>query len=138
VAIRGSYFLRAGLVTFLLALLATLLVGLSSFFLLTRRLRSLSQAVRAFERGELDRRAQVFGNDELGSLGRAFNDMAASIEAGLGRLRLAERQRRDLMAGISHDLRSPLTSIRGYLETILLKDEQLEPGERRQFLEIVL
>ena len=137
-AIRDSYFLRAGLVTFLLALLATLLVGLSSFFLLTRRLRSLSQAVKAFERGELDRRARASGNDELGALGRSFNDMAASIEAGLGRLRLAEEQRRDLMANISHDLRSPLTSIRGYLETILLKDEQLDPEERRGFLRIVL
>jgi signal transduction histidine kinase len=137
-AIRDSYFLRAGLVTFLLALLATLLVGLSSFFLLTRRLRSLSQAVKAFERGELDRRARASGNDELGALGRSFNDMAASIEAGLGRLKLAEEQRRDLMANISHDLRSPLTSIRGYLERILLKDEQLDPGERRGFLRIVL
>ncbi len=137
-AIRDSYFLRAGLVTFLLALLATLLVGFSSFFLLTRRLRSLSLAVKAFERGELGRRARVAGNDELGALGRSFNDMAAGIEAGLGRLRQAEEQRRDLMANISHDLRSPLTSVRGYLETILLKDEELDPEERRGFLRVVL
>jgi signal transduction histidine kinase len=136
--LRDSYYLRAGLMTFLLALLATLLLGFSLFFLLTRRLRTLSQAVKAFQRGELDRRVSMPGNDELGALGRSFNDLAADIEAGVARLRLAERQRRDLVANISHDLRSPLASIRGYLETILLKDGQLEPERRREFLRTVL
>jgi signal transduction histidine kinase len=137
-ALRDSYYLRAGLMTFLLALLATLLLGFVLFFLLTRRLRTLSQAVKAFQRGELDSRVRIPGNDELGALGRSFNDMAADIEAGVARLRLAERQRRDLVANISHDLRSPLTSIRGYLETILLKDGQLEPERRQEFLQTVL
>lgn len=137
-SLRSSYYLRTGLSTFLFALLATLLVGLSLFFLLTQRLRQLSSAVRAFERGELDRRLAVRGSDELGALGRAFNDMAASIEAGVEKLKLAEQQRSDLIAGISHDLRSPLTSIRGHLETILLKGKKLTEEEGRGFLETSL
>jgi signal transduction histidine kinase len=137
-ALRDSYYLRAGLMTFLLALLVTLLLGFSLFFFLTRRLRTLSQAVKAFRRGELNRRVRVPGNDELGALGRSFNDMAADLEAGVARLKLTERQRRDLVANISHDLRSPLTSIRGYLETMLLKDGQLEPERRREFLQTIL
>lgn len=137
-ALRSSYYLRTGLSTFLFALLATLLVGLSLFFLLTRRLHQLSSAVRAFEQGELERRIQVRGSDELGALGRAFNDMAASIEAGMEKLKLAERQRSDLIAGISHDLRSPLTSIRGHLETLLLKGSSLNEAEGRRFLETSL
>ena len=124
------------MVAFILALLATLLVGLSLFFLLTRRLRSLSDAVRGFERGDLGRRVEVRGRDELGALSRSFNEMAATIEADVEKLRLAERMRRDLIGNISHDLRSPLASIQAYLETMALKDEQLSPQDRRRFLEI--
>jgi signal transduction histidine kinase len=136
--LRSSYYLRTGLSTFLFALLATLLVGLSLFFLLTQRLRQLSTAVRAFEQGELNRRLPVRGSDELGALGRAFNDMAVSIEAGIEKLKLAEQQRSDLIAGISHDLRSPLTSIRGYLETLLIKDAKLAGEEGRKLLQTSL
>ena len=136
--IRESYYLRAGFIAFLLAVLSTLIAGLSLFFLLTRRLTSLSGAVQGFERGELGRRVEARGNDELGALGRSFNEMAATIEADVEKLRLAERMRRDLIGNISHDLRSPLASIQGYLETMVLKDQQLSPEERGRFLEISL
>jgi signal transduction histidine kinase len=136
--IRQSYILRAGMVALLLALLSTLIVGLSLFFLLTRPLRSLSEAVRAFEKGEFGRRVEVRGRDELAGLGRSFNEMAATIEADLEKLREAERMRKELIGNVSHDLRSPLASIRGYLETILLKDALLSPEERRRFLETSL
>ncbi|MDA3956280.1 cell wall metabolism sensor histidine kinase WalK [Oceanispirochaeta sp.] len=136
--LQSSYYLQSGLSTFFFAFLATLLAGFSLFFILTRRLRNLSSGVRAFERGQYDYRTDIRGKDELGALGRAFNEMAASIENGVERLHMAEQQRTDLIANISHDLRSPLTSIRGHLETILLKDEKLTVPERRNFLEIIL
>jgi signal transduction histidine kinase len=128
---RDSYYLRAGLATFLLAIALTLLAGFALFFLLTRRLSSLAQAVKAFQRGQLDRRVAARGRDELGALGRSFNEMAASIQAALA-------ARRDMVANISHDLRSPLASIRGNLETLLLKERELPPAERRAFLEAAL
>jgi signal transduction histidine kinase len=128
---RDSYYLRAGLATFLLAIALTLLAGFALFFLLTRRLSALAQAVKAFQRGQLDRRVAARGRDELGALGRSFNEMAASIQAGLA-------ARRDMVANISHDLRSPLASIRGNLETLLLKERELPPAERRAFLEAAL
>jgi signal transduction histidine kinase len=136
--IRESYYLRAGFVAFLLALLATLVAGLALFSVLTRRLTSLSHAVRSFERGELGSRVDARGTDELGSLGRSFNEMAATIETSVEQLRTAERMRRDLIGNISHDLRSPLTSVQGYLETMALKDAQLSPEERQRFLSISL
>jgi len=136
--IRQSYILRAGVVALLLALLSTLVVGLSLFFLLTRPLRALGDAVRAFERGDRGRRVALRGRDEIAALGRSFNDMAATIEADMEKLTGAERMRKELVANVSHDLRSPLASIQGYLETILLKDGQLTPEERRRFLEISL
>ncbi|HTO22576.1 MAG TPA: HAMP domain-containing protein, partial [Spirochaetia bacterium] len=123
--IRDSYYLRAGVVAFFLALVATLAVGLILFFFLTRRLSSLGEAVRGFQRGDLARRIGAGGSDEIGALGRAFNDMAATIEADVEKIRLAERMRRDLIGNISHDLRSPLASVQGYLETLVLKDAEL-------------
>jgi len=84
------------------------------------------------------RRVDARGRDELGALGRSFNEMAATIEADVEKLRLAERMRRDLIGNISHDLRSPLASIQGYLETMGLKDAQLAPEERRRLLDISL
>jgi signal transduction histidine kinase len=122
---RGDFFIRTGLVTFLVALLATLAAGLALFFLLTRPLTKLGEAVRAFEDGDLSRRLPVRGRDELGSLARAFNDMAASLQAGV-------KQRSELIANISHDLRSPLTTIRANLETMQLK------GQGNELLEATL
>jgi signal transduction histidine kinase len=136
--IRDSYYLRAGIVAFFLALAATLIVGLSVFFILTRRLRSLSDAVRAFEKGDLTRRVPVQGTDELGALGRTFNEMASTIAADVEKLRQAERMRRDLIGNISHDLRSPLASIQGYLETMVLKETTLSAEDRKTFLEVSL
>jgi signal transduction histidine kinase len=136
--IRESYYLRAGFVAFLLALLVTTIVGLLLFFFLTRRLASLAEAVRAFQKGELARRVDARGSDELGALGRSFNEMAATIERSVEELRLAERMRRDLVGNISHDLRSPLTAVQGSLETLSLKDGQLTPEERQRFLAVGL
>jgi signal transduction histidine kinase len=136
--IRDSYYVRAGLVAFFLALAVTVAAGLSLFFLLTRRLRFLSDAVRDFEKGDLTRRVTVQGRDELGALGRSFNEMASTIAADVEKIRLAERMRRDLIGNISHDLRSPLASIQGYLETMVLKEPQLTAEERRTFLQVSL
>ncbi len=136
--IRDSYYLRTGFIAFLLALAATLIIGLTLFSLLTRRLTSLSDAVRGFERGDLGRRVVVKGRDELGALARSFNDMAATIEADVDRLRAEENVRRDLIGNISHDLRSPLTSLQGYLETLALKEGTLSPEERKRLLSISL
>jgi signal transduction histidine kinase len=136
--IRESYYLKAGFVTFLLALVATLLVGLSLFFFLTRRLSSLAEAVRGFQAGDLGRRAPARGTDEVGALGRSFNEMAATLQANVEALRDAERVRRDLVGNISHDLRTPLSSVKGYLETMVLKDAQLTAEERQRFLAVSL
>ena len=67
----------------------------------------------------------------------AFNKLAATIEENIPEIKNNDRLRRDLIANISHDLRSPLASIQGYLETIMIKEEKLSSTERRDYLEIV-
>jgi signal transduction histidine kinase len=82
------------------------------------RIRRLETAARKIERGELSQRAAVPGSDELATLGRAFDRMAAELELAAARQAELERMRRDLVAWAGHDLQTPLTSIRAILEAV--------------------
>jgi len=101
-----------------LALLAALAVGALLVAWLTRPLTRLAATVGAFERGVHGVRAGEGGRGEVASLATAFNRMAARLAAQVDALRATDRQRRDLVANVSHDLRSPLAALRGYLETL--------------------
>jgi signal transduction histidine kinase len=87
---------------------------------LVRPVRDLTEATRPLARGERDVRVPVTGADELSELGRAFNRMADELD------RARDAQQRFLSA-VSHDLRTPLTSVRGYAEA--LEDGALPPTE---------
>jgi len=126
--------LRVALIAFLL----TALVGLFLFWWVSRRLSMLRAAVTDFEEGQLNRRFEVHSSDEIGRLGSTFNAMANRIEEQVEELRNTDRLRRELVANVSHDLRSPLASIQGYLETLELKEESLEPQQRRNYLNVAL
>ena len=84
--------------------------------LVTRRitspLRRLTTAVEAMSRGDFDQRVAVRGNDEVAKLASSFTVMA-------GRVKERDTQLRNLLANVSHDLRTPLTSIQGYAEAIV-------------------
>ena len=84
-------------------------------FFLSRRIlapvESLSRAARDLARGDFSHRVQVRSRDEVGELARTFNTMAAELAA-------TEEMRRHLVADVAHELRTPLSNIRGYLEAI--------------------
>ena len=84
-------------------------------FLLSRRIlapvESLSKAARALARGEFNGRVAVSSKDEVGELAHAFNTMAKELEG-------TEELRRSLVADVAHELRTPLSNIRGYLEAV--------------------
>ncbi len=89
------------------ALAALLAVALSRW--LGRRLDGLATASTAIAAGDLGARAPVRGDDEVAAVARSFNEMAEQLEA-------ARRRERDFLMSVSHDLRTPLTTIRGYAE----------------------
>ena len=89
---------------------------------LTHPLRDLTAAIRAMAKGDLKQHVQVTSRDELGELATAFNQMSADLD----RLNLARRQ---MTANITHDLRSPLTVIGGYVES--MRDGVLKPTPER-------
>ena len=92
-----------------------------------RRLRGLEEAAAAVGAGETAVRAPEGGGDEVASLAQRFNRMAADLDARVRDLQDADRSRRQLLADVSHELMTPLTAMRGYLETLALpaavKDE---------------
>lgn len=136
--VAESYILRSNawmlLGTFALAGLS----GLILFFWVTSRLRTMTHAVRQFSTGDHDARVTVASQDEIGQLGTAFNQMADTIAENVRRLKANDDLRRELVANVSHDLRSPLASIQGYLETVLMKEDALSPDKRKAYLETVL
>ena len=135
---RESYIARGTLQVLPLALLLTAIAGLLLFRLVTRRLRRMTTVVQRFQRGEYDERVAEEADDEVGQLAEAFNRMADKIVANLEALTRNDRLRRELVANVSHDLRSPLASIQGYLETVLMKQDELSAEERAKFLDIAL
>jgi len=108
------------------------------FAFLTKRIQNVSRSVKEFEKGRYDRRIPVTSKDEIGDLARTFNHMADTIAANMENLKQTDRLRRELIANVSHDLRSPLASIQGYIETILMKRETLPSEELQKYLETIL
>ena len=102
-----------------------------------RRLRGLEQAAAAVGAGETAVRAPENGGDEVASLARRFNRMAADLDARVQELHDADRSRRQLLADVSHELMTPLTAMRGYLETLALPAAVKDEATRARYLGIV-
>lgn len=127
-----------------ISLFVGLLAGLVFFRLLTRRLSRLTARVEAFEAEAKDAKSTDTADrtcvpgDDVDYLAARFDQMAARIAGQLELLKDKDRQRRQLVAQVSHDLRTPLASIQGYLETLGMKQQELNPDERRRFLGVAL
>ena len=128
--------------TLIAAALALLIAGTAVMAILVfrpvhRRLRGLEQAAAAVGAGETAVRAPENGGDEVASLARRFNRMAADLDARVQELHDADRSRRQLLADVSHELMTPLTAMRGYLETLALPAAVKDDATRARYLGIV-
>ncbi len=128
-----------------LVALLCLLAGLTAFALITRPLRRLTESVRQFDIDAIPAaptpvpvKGKAPSADEIAMLAAAFRQMQARLGEQWRTLMRQDQERRELVANISHDLRTPLASLHGYLETLSLKDASLSPEERRRYLGIAL
>jgi signal transduction histidine kinase len=133
----NSYYLRTGAVLFLVAILISILAGLIAIGLITKNLSKIIEAVQRFKEGDRKVRLDASGSSELTVLATTFNAMADTIDSNIEELKSIENLRRELIANVSHDLRTPLAILQGYIETLLIKKD-LASDLRERYLKIVL
>jgi signal transduction histidine kinase len=118
----------------------SLLAALLAYFRLTRRLRALAAAVNRFRDGDFTRPIRLASahaaDDSIDHLSATIEQMSERIARQLEQLQHAQTWRLELLADVSHDLRTPLASMQGYLELLLLKHGAMPLDEQRSYLEI--
>jgi two-component system, OmpR family, sensor kinase len=120
-----------------LVVIGTTAAALLIFGPVRPRLRSLEDAARKVGAGDLSARAREDGGDEVAALAQAFNQMTHDLQQRAAQLEAADRTRRLLLADVSHELMTPLTGMRGYLETLSLHAQSLDPETRERYLAII-
>lgn len=121
----AGLFTMAALVVLLIAFMASSITTMRQI----KPIREMAQATRHYAEGDFDIRMNDYGrNDEIGELAASFNNMAESLQQ-------TERQRREFIANISHELKTPMTTIAGYTDGIL--DGTISSENERQYLQII-
>jgi len=137
---QGSFGLSAALLSFAIAVLFLGATGALLFRSLTGRLRQLAQRVDQFEAGRFVAPQPVAlavrGGDELARLAQAFDSMAAKIAAQFAQIESVDLNRREAVLNASHDLRTPLAALQGYLQTLQIKADVLSADQRASYIKI--
>ncbi len=144
--LKGSYTMRTSLFGLIASLSIALIAGLLIFSLFTKRLKQLTSVIQNYTRSHFKQDANTRyaaasaqnDRDEIDQLGKHFNLMADHIDEQWTDLKKSDETRREMVANVSHDLRTPLASLNGYLETLLIKKEALSEAEREEYLETAL
>jgi len=114
--------------------------AVAAFFIFSparRRLRVLEAAAERLGSGDLAVRAPEGGGDEIAHLAAVFNRMAGELAARDEALRTSDRLRRQMLADVSHELKTPLTAMRGYLETLHMADVAIDAETRDRYFATV-
>ena len=118
--------------TVLMSILWITLASLVAVYFISERLTSpikeIGRAAKSFAAGQFDVRIDVVGEDEIAELATAFNNMAASLQTN-------EEMRRTFLANVSHDLRTPMTTISGFIDGIL--DGAIPPEKHEYYLGVI-
>ncbi len=139
--LQSSYMLRIWIGAVVVSLLVALLAGFMMFRHITRRVHQLAKGMEKFKQSgfqhsiELPDRFDGWG-DEIDQLGLTFHEMSERIIHQVKLLQNNDTSRREMVANVSHDLRTPLASLQGYLETLKLKADQLSDEQRRDYIDI--
>lgn len=151
--IKDSHILSNSIISLVFMFAVVLLAGLGIFSILTRRLNKLCRIIGNYAANGLSgsdsksrtdetasntelRYPLVSGKgDEVEQLGMQFNLMADKLDEQIQKLRNNDNQRRELIANVSHDLRTPLATLQGYIETLAMKNSASEE-ERKQYLDV--
>ncbi|MEO8746517.1 MAG: ATP-binding protein [Rhodanobacter sp.] len=136
------YLLRSSAGLAGIALLVALGLGLAAFARITRRLQQVTDEVEGFASTAVGIAALATpgaaGGDEIDRLATAFAALRTRLDAQMAELKRQDELRRELIANVSHDLRTPLTSIQGYLETLARVGDDISREEQRRYLDVAV
>lgn len=135
--LQSSYMIRLGKNIFFLCLVSAFLIALLAIRYLTRNLRRIESAVHRFQEGDYDARVETDNEGEFAIVGNTFNQMAEKIRASIDEMKSVDQLRRELIANISHDLRTPLSIIQGFIETLIMKTEVMPAEDRKRHLQTI-
>ena len=137
-SLQDSLIYKLGRTMFFITLLGALLIGLLAIWYLTKNLRTIIETVTRFKEGDYAARIAQEDKGDLVVLADTFNGMADQIVENIEQLKSVENLRRELIANVSHDLRTPLAIMQGYVETMLMKNDSLSTEDREKYLKTVL
>ncbi|MCM2310192.1 MAG: HAMP domain-containing histidine kinase [Steroidobacteraceae bacterium] len=141
VQLRNAFAVREGASFVVLAAALSVALSLVLLRLLTRRLSVLEATMARFGRLRATgpaSPANARGGDEVDRLEALFRDLAARIEAQIAQLQAVDTARREMLANLSHDLRTPLTTLLAHLETLQIEGARLSEQEHREFVDVAM
>lgn len=133
----GEFGPTLGLVGVAVLVAGTGLIAFVVFGPTRRRLKQVQDAAERLGGGDLDVRAPAHGGDEVAELATSFNRMADELAQRARALEASDKARRQLLADVSHELMTPLTAMRGYIETLSMPDLPLDAATRERYLHII-
>ena len=105
---------------------------------MTRNFKVIVAGVNRFISGDYQTQIELNSQGEFSQLADCLNEMALTISENIEQLKSIEKLRKELVANVSHDLRTPIAITHGYIETLLMKNNSMSAEEREHFLQIVL
>jgi len=136
-SLTKNYLWQLGLRGIIITLLVTLVTGLIIIRLITKNLSRILEVMQKFKQGDLTARISVKSAGDVQQVGNIFNEMADILTQNIEKLKGVEVLRRELIANVSHDLRTPIAIIQGYIDTLQMKQDTLTPDERKRYLAII-
>jgi len=137
--VSGSYVQKMVPAAIAVLVLTAFLAGALVFSQLTKRLRRLTNDVTEYAGNEFAPEyainAATTSKDEIDELRNACSTMSETIQSQFEGLKESDRLRRELITNVSHDLRTPLASMQGYIETLLIKNDKLDEAARLGYLQ---
>lgn len=129
----NTYAFKSGSFLFIISILSAILLAILLIWLITKNLNPVLHAMEAFRNGKYEERIKK-PTGVFSGLSEMYNKMASKIQESIDKIRSVDNFRKELIANVSHDLRTPLSVVQGYSETLLMKKDTISKEDQNKYL----